>query len=236
MQKIRCIIIDDEPIAIKVISSYIDKLNELELIAGYTNAIEAFNEIHHLSVDLIFLDIEMPEITGLDFIKALSDPPRIILTTAHRDYALDAFDLNVFDYLLKPVSFARFLKAIDKYKESNRPVPIDHENKSNSFIQVKANNKTYKIEHDDILFIESMDDFVRIHTLREKIITYNRLIKLEEVLPKTIFIRIHRSYIVNISKINSYSQSFIEINGIKIPVGKSYRNKLMEIMNSGNLS
>ena len=205
--KTKCIIVDDEPLAIEVIQSHLSHFNTIEIVAKCRHALEAFEVIKTNPVDLMFLDIQMPHITGTDFLRSLTNPPKIILTTAYREYALEGFDLDVVDYLLKPIAFERFLKAMNKYFELVSLSPRSSGNTSyhlkdkENYIYVKADKKNHKIFLDDILFIESLKDYILIRTSLRKIITKIPISRFEQQLSKPNFIRIHRSYIVSVDKI-----------------------------------
>ena len=207
--KYKCVIIDDEPVGIEVIKNHLAKLDDFELSATFTNPIKALKYLGENQLDLLFLDIEMPSLSGFDLLKSLPNPPKIILTTAHREYAPEAFDLYVLDYLLKPVSFDRFLKAVNRFYRSTNNQDNDSEIKQNinkeAYIILKANKRFHKVYYDDVLYIESMDGFIRFHTKSSKLDSYDRLIHLEEKLPPGLFWRIHRSYIVNSKHIDSFT-------------------------------
>ncbi len=232
--KTRCLIVDDEPLAIEVIETYLKNLSDIEIIGTCNNAVQAFEIVKKQNVDLIFLDIQMPQITGIDFIKALNNPPKVIFTTAYRDYAIDGFDLNVVDYLLKPISFDRFLKAIDKYYVATpanvvSPIPTSgEENKTEPYIFIKSDRKMIRVLLDDIYFIESLKDYVTIYKKDKKIITKNQITFFEQTLPSDKFLRIHRSFIVSISKIEAYTPSSIEILNKNLPIGRNYKNEVFK--------
>lgn len=232
----RCIIIDDEPIAIRVIKNHLSVFTNFEIVAECNNALEAMPILAKEKIDLLFCDIQMPQITGVDFVRTLQHPPKVIFTTAYRDYAVDAFELNVVDYLLKPISFERFTKAINYFlelqsaqKEETNMVAPEPENRD--FIFLKADKKHYKVNLADVLYFESLGDYVIAFTTNNKIVTKERISHLSESLPKDHFIQIHRSYIVSIDKIESVGPGFVEINKKKLPVGRNYKpllNNLME--------
>ena len=231
----RCIIIDDEPIAIRVIKNHLAAFSHFEVLAECNNGLEAMPILQKEKVDLLFCDIQMPQITGVDFVRSLSHPPKVIFTTAYRDYAVDAFELNVVDYLLKPISFERFTKAINHFLEQQRhnettPSNDGIENKSRDYIFLKADKKHYKINLSDILYFESLGDYVIAFTTNNKIITKERISHLAEELPQDQFIQIHRSYIVSIDKIESVGPGFIEIKKKKLPVGRNYKPLLNNLM------
>lgn len=224
----RCLIIDDEPIAIRVIKKHLSAFTDFEIVAECGNAIEAMPVLLKEKVDLVFCDIQMPQITGVDFVRSLSHPPKVIFTTAYRDYAVDAFELNVVDYLLKPISFERFTKAINHFLESGTQKQLDTNNNEPpesqpKFIFLKADKKHYKVDLADILYFEALGDYLIVFTSDNKIITKERISHLAGNLPKNLFLQIHRSYIVSILKIQSVGPGFVEINNKKLPVGRNYK-------------
>lgn len=240
--KTRCIIVDDEPLAIEVIESHLSHFENIEIVAKCSNALEAFEVLKTNRVDIIFLDIQMPHITGTDFLRSLTNPPKIILTTAYRKYALEGFDLNVVDYLLKPIAFERFLKAMNKYFElvsqnlrNSGDISYHHKEKE-SYIYVKADKKNHKILLNDILFIESLKDYILIRIGKRKIITKIPISRFEQQLPKPGFIRIHRSYIVSVDKIDSFNSEVIEIAGKEFPIGRTFKNSVMHALNRSDLN
>ncbi len=236
--KIKCMLVDDEPLAIQALSSLLNRMDNIEITAACNDAVSAFQMIKSNPVDLLFLDIEMPELTGLEFIKSLKHPPKIILVTAYRDYALDAFDLDVLDYLLKPVSFERLLQALDKFYESfqshTRVQPSTTESNTNTvqFLQIKADKKTVRIPLQNILYIESMKDYQKIHTLTGEIVTQMSLKSILEKLPDERFMQIHRSFIINLDKIDSFTTNSIEIKKQELPIGRMYRAALLAQLNN----
>jgi len=229
--KHRCVIIDDEPVGIEVIKNHLAKLDDFELLASFTKPLEAIQFLGENAIDLIFLDIEMPSISGFELLKSLPKPPKVILTTAHREYAPEAFDLNVLDYLLKPVSLDRLLKAINRYYQSlSKDQSAAGEEKVNNeaFIIVKADKRFHKIHFSDIVYIESMDDFIRFHIKTGKLDSYDRLVHLEEKLPSNVFWRIHRSYIVNSTFIDSFTSSSVQLSDKTLVIGKNYRELIIK--------
>jgi DNA-binding LytR/AlgR family response regulator len=223
MNQIKCLIIDDEPLAQNVIENYLKNFAFIELIGKCDNALNALEWIKKKRIDLIFLDIAMPFISGIDFIKTLQNPPKIILTTAHKEFAIESYELNVLDYLLKPISFERFLTAINKlenYTESIKPATDDLEN--DLFIYVKSDKKNVKILLKEILFIESLKDYIKIHTRDKTIITQLQISAIEQRLPDN-FLRIHRSFIIAKDKITAFTQHHFEIVKHHIPIGRSYK-------------
>jgi DNA-binding LytR/AlgR family response regulator len=233
MGTLKCIIVDDEPLAIEILESYIARIEHLEIAGTFRNAVSAFTFLQTNTVDLIFLDIQMPKLTGIDFLKTLKQPPKVIFTTAYRDYAVDGFELEVVDYLLKPIPFERFLKAVAKVL--HKPVtsvalPSKAENPSESFVYFKVDKKMVKTRMSDILYIESIKDYVKVKTAEKDIITQQKISYLEESLPKDIFLRVHRSFIVNVSKVDAYSATDIELGKHQVPIGRNYKNDVTKIL------
>lgn len=219
---IKCVVVDDEPMAREIIENYIAKTPNLSLIKSCKNASEAIEFLQENTVDLFFLDINMPEITGLSLAKIIHKKTKIIFTTAYRDYAIDGFNLNVVDYLLKPISFDRFLEATQKV------FLLEIIEKSKDFMFVRADRKMVKINFDDILYIESLSDYVKIFTSKNMIITRETISNLEAKLSAKKFIRIHRSFIISIKNINSYTNEFIEINQKALPISRSYKESVLQ--------
>ena len=229
----KVLIVDDEPLAQEILVSYVGKFPEIQLIATCNNAIEAKEILNKEAVDLILLDIQMPKISGIEFLKTLDNPPMIILTTAFSDYALDAYALNVIDYLLKPISFERFAKAIKKAlqqlaQETSTTVSAD-------FIFVKADKKLIKVFFKDLLYIEGLKDYVILHVDNKRIVTLQTMKSLETKLPSAIFMRIHRSYIINIGNIDVLEGNSIHIGNKMIPIGKNYKEMVLQIINKNRL-
>jgi len=228
--KTKCLIVDDEPLAQRVIESHMEKLDDLELVAKCSNALEAMNLLKKEKIDLVFLDIQMPELSGVEFLKSLQNPPSIIFTTAYRNYAIDAFELDVLDYLLKPVTFERFIKSVNKYYEKvNNHAPKVFETKNAngedfSFIYVRQKKTMIKVLLADVLYIESLKDYIRIF-LRTggSLMTKQKISTMTELLPENRFIRVHKSYIVNIDKIKTLSPTNIGLADKMIPIGRSYK-------------
>ncbi len=231
-----CIIVDDEPIAIRVIKSHLSAFTDFNIVAECNNALEAMPILAKEKIDLMFCDIQMPQITGVDFVRSLPHSPKVVFTTAYRDYAIEAFELNVIDYLLKPVSFERFTKAINNFLETETiQQKYGSKNKESlqnnrNFIFLKADKKHYKVDLCDILYFESLGDYVVAFTNDKKIITKERIGNLAEDLPVDQFIQIHRSYIVSIHKIETVGPGFVEVNKKKLPVGRSYKSKISKLM------
>jgi len=230
-QKIKCIITDDEPFARKGLQGYIQQIDFLDLRGTCENALELNSLLKQGSVDLLFLDIEMPYMTGIDFLKNLPTRPRVIFTTAYEKYALQGFELEVLDYLLKPIPFDRFLKAANKafdyFRQQQTPTPTE------DYIFVKADSKLEKIQFSDILFAEALENYVAIYTREKKIITHLALRMLQEKLPQASFIQPHKSYIVAIDKINSIEGNILHIGNYQVPISKYQKEEIMEkIVNS----
>ena len=232
--KIRCLLVDDEPLALSVLEKYVNQVVDMKLIASCESALEAFQILQKHQVDLIFLDIQMPELTGLQFLRSLEKAPKVIITTAYREYAFDGFDLDVLDYLLKPISFERFLKAITKYYRIISPESLLKEKIINSpansdqFILVKEKKSKIKVPFNEILYIESIKDYVKIVMTSRTVITKMFISEIEQVLPDESFLRIHRSFIVPVHKIDSYSVNQVEIGKHEIPIGRSYKNLVVK--------
>jgi DNA-binding LytR/AlgR family response regulator len=231
---IRCLIVDDEPLARDVIRRYISEISTLELVGECANAIQAFTSLQQQPVDLLFLDIRMPQLNGNDFLKTLKNPPKVIFTTAFSEYALEGYELDVVDYLVKPIPFERFLKAVNKaYHFTETKVvakPVVEEKRSESFVYFRVDRKMVKVMLSDILYIESMKDYVKVFTPGAKIVTKQSISSVEEMLPEQDFIRTHRSFIVSVQKITSYTQELLELDKIEIPIGKLYRNEVMKVL------
>lgn len=236
---ISCIIIDDEPLARDVVRRYIQIIPALKLIVEFGNAIDATMFLQEHSVDLIFLDIKMPNLSGIEFVRSLRIIPKIIFTTAHKDYALEGFELDVTDYLLKPIRFDRFLRAVNKalpqkQKElETQGVPIVEKiNPPISFIYLRAERKMKKIPLEDIIYIESDRDYVKVFTKEGFIITRQTIASVEAMLSDNQFVRIHRSYIISVSKLKSFNTETAEIGNKQLPIGKLYRNNFLKMQSN----
>jgi DNA-binding LytR/AlgR family response regulator len=228
---VNCIIVDDEPVAREILESHLRKVDAVNVIATCKNAIEAFNQINSNQIDLIFLDINMPEISGLSFAKSINKNIKVIFTTAYREYAIDGFNLQAVDYLLKPISFERLLQAVNKYiGESNVEVvnsSLEIQQEKVDFIFVRADRKMMKINFSEINYIESFSDYLKFHLDDKIIVTRETITSIEAKLPKTNFLRIHRSFIVCIAKINSFTNEFIEVNEKALPISRSYKKDVL---------
>ncbi|MGN6293649.1 MAG: LytR/AlgR family response regulator transcription factor [Chitinophagaceae bacterium] len=230
---IRCLVVDDEPPAREILRRYIEQVPGLQLTAECGNALQAFALLQQQPVDLIFLDIRMPQLNGNDFLKTLKHPPKVIFTTAFAEYALEGYELDIVDYMLKPVQFDRFLKAVNKaYQLTQVKIEqsIPEEKKNESFVYFRAERKMIKVMLRDILFIESMKDYIKVITTSGTIITKQSISSVEAMLPEREFIRVHRSYIVSIAHIKSFTSEIIEIEKKEIPIGKLFRNEVMKTL------
>lgn len=237
--KIRCLVIDDELLARNYLKNYISKIPELELLGDFNSPLKATELIKSGKVDLLFLDIQMPDITGVDFLKSLSIKPEVIFTTAYQEYALEGFNLSVIDYLLKPFSFERFYQAInkviDKFEKKitiseSEVLPLQSQTSySDNYLTIRADRKLYKINFDNLKYIEGQKAYVTFHTNEKKITALASLKELEESLPNELFIRIHKSFIVAIKEISSLEGNMIEVNDTSLPVGKSYKESVLKL-------
>ncbi len=235
--KTKCLIIDDEPLARDLMRSHIKKLENFEICAECSDAMKALQVLHNHCIDLMFMDIQMPQISGIDFLKTLKRPPKVIITTAFREYALEGFELDVVDYLLKPITFERFLKSINKYYlstqddlKSEQPVAFSNPINEEAFIYVKENKKVVKVYLNDILYVEGLSEYVQIYTREKKIITKTSMTNMSERLPGECFMRIHKSFIVSMSKIEAFTSSSIEVLGKELPIGRSYKNSVLDVL------
>ncbi|MGQ1948652.1 LytR/AlgR family response regulator transcription factor [Geofilum sp. OHC36d9] len=237
---IKCLIIDDERLAREYLKNYISKIPQLELLGEFNSPLKAINLIKSGEVDLLFLDIQMPDITGVDFLRTLSQAPDVIFTTAYQEYALEGFNLNVTDYLLKPFSFERFLQAVNKVldkadagsRSDNVQFPNSPETSiAESYLTIRADRKLYKINFSDLHYIEGQKAYVTFHTVKGKITALASLKELEESLPDSQFLRIHKSYIVATREIVSLEGNILEVGHVKLPVGKMYKEKVLNVFN-----
>ena len=236
--KISCIAVDDEPLALEVIADYIRKVPFLTLLKVFDNAIEAMEYLRDTKVDLMFLDIQMEELTGIQMLNILKPKPEVIFTTAYDQFALQGYELDVTDYLLKPISFERFVKAVDKVHErlckrdmaKNTPSEVPIFNPKTDYFFVKSGFKLHKVNFDDILYVEGQGDYLKIVTPRARIMTLQTFKGVEDILPSSNFTRVHKSYIVAIDKIESVEGNMIRIADIHIPVGESYRKQFQMVL------
>ena len=230
--KVTCMVVDDEPMAREIICSFVGKIHNLELVATCKNVSEAFSVLQKESIQLIFLDINMPEISGLSLAKSIQHKSQVIFTTAYREYAIEGFDLQAVDYLLKPISFDRFLKAVQKYfdlhisKETVKK-EVQYLEKETS-IFVRSDRKMVKVRFKEINYIESLSDYVKIFTDKETIITRETISNIESKLPSNEFLRTHRSYIVSMPKIDSFTNEFLELDKKAIPISRSYKENVLQ--------
>jgi len=231
--KLRCLLIDDEPPALKVLESYISNINGLEIVAQCKNAIEALDVLHQKTVDVIFLDIKMPKLIGTEFLKNLSHPPKVIFVTAYRDYAVEGYELDAVDYLVKPVSFERFFKSITKLKRlmGNETViaGFDHKPNSEAFVYLKVDRDMKKIFINDIIYIESWKDYVKLFlTSGKNLLAKQSISAMENLLSEHKFMRVHRSYIVSLNKVSGYNGLSVQLDTKEIPIGRLYKQVVME--------
>jgi len=230
----RCLIIDDEPLARKLVAAHVSKIEGLTIAGECGSAVEAIGFLQKKKVDLIFLDIQMPEITGLQFIKTLKTPPAIILVTAHREFAFEAFDLNALDYLQKPISFERLLKAVNKFFEIKPSAETPALQETDDFIFLKSERKTIRILLNDIFYIESLDDYVKIHLEDRFIVTRENISSLQQLLPESKFVRVHRSFIVATFKVDSITAEYLEIGKKQIPFGRAFKQAALALLGISN--
>ena len=231
MKTYNCFIVDDEPLAIEVIEDHLSKLQNFKVIGSYIDSIEAFIQYKNAEVDLLFIDIEMPDFNGLEFIKSLKNKPEIIITTAYRNFAVQGFDLNILDYLVKPIPFERFMQSIDKFidKKSNqnhKEAVADQQ----QFIIVRADRKNVKLFLDTILYVEGLKDYVKIVLRDKQLLTKQSIGNFEKSLQSNRFLRIHKSFIVGLDKVTAFTTYDVEIGRIEIPIGRSYKKSFLEVM------
>ena len=238
--KTKCLVVDDEPLARDLMRGHLEKLNNFEIVAECSDAIKALRELHIHHVELIFMDIQMPQISGVEFLKTLKNPPKVIFTTAHREYAIDGFELDVVDFLLKPITFERFLKAVNKFfqlaqQEVNGCCALSEpgNNFKDDFIYIKENKKVIKVYLDEILYIEGLSEYVQIYTDTKKLITKTSMMNMEDKLPGGDFLRIHKSFIVSLSKIEAFTSASVDVPGKELPIGRSYKKAVLEKLHSG---
>jgi len=238
-----CIVIDDEPLALDLLKDYIEKIPFLKLERTFTNPLEGLGYLQENTVDLVFLDVELPYLSGIEFVKCLQSKPLVIFTTAYEKYAVTGYDLEITDYLMKPILFDRFLRAVNKAyglvklnkKLPERSVTLPEKETQSDFIMVKTGYNTININLNDILYVEGLKDYIKIHLTGKTILTLNSLKKLQEMLPESRFIRVHRSFIVSLPKIDSIQRSRIVIGKTFVPVGENYKNAFKDVIASINL-
>jgi DNA-binding LytR/AlgR family response regulator len=230
--KIHCLIVDDEPLAIDVLVSHISNIPGLEIAGTCSNAFEAMEKLKEKQVDLMFLDVRMPKLMGHEFYRTLRNPPKVIFTTAHKEFAVDAFDLEAVDYLLKPITMERLIKAVNRI--STAPLPVSTEEnhllETEGFLYFRSERKMIKVNYNEILYIESMKDYVRVVREKDKpILVKQSISSVEDSLPAHLFMRIHRSYIVSLQKIKAFTNHDVEIGGKEIPIGRLYSHQLEKL-------
>jgi len=236
-EKIQCIIVDDEPVARDVLENLLSRIDSVKVVGSCKNALEAFNIINEKQINLIFLDINMPEISGLSFAKSINRDIKIIFTTAYREYAVEGFDLRAVDYLLKPISFERLFQSINKYIDEVLPGTAQGDSEApaagrSDYIFVRSDRKMIKIAFNDIQFIESISDYIKIHLKDKSVITRETVTSIEAKLPKNDFLRTHRSFIVSKAYIDSYTNEFVEIGSKQIPISRSYKDEILAKLES----
>jgi two-component system LytT family response regulator len=227
MSKLKCIIVEDEPLARQILEGYISRVSFLELNGSFEDAIEAIGHLRENHIDVIFLDIHLPEIKGITFLKTLTNPPAVIMTTAYHEYAVEGYELNVVDYLLKPFEFDRFLAAVNKVKKQKQVVQVSGDNRDYLFVNIQL--KKVKIYFSEILYIESQKEYVKIVTTDKTYLTKMSTHEIEDLLPDSHFKRIHRSFIVALQKVRSFNSEMVEISGHNIPVGRGYKDVLTKL-------
>lgn len=241
--KIKCIIVDDEPLARNVLVNYAEQIDQLEVVASCANALEAFEHIQGGNIQLVFLDIKMPKLNGLELIESIKNPPLVVFTTAYREFAVKAFDLDAIDYLLKPISLTRFLKTISKANKYLQGQQIDPNNggaeaskgeqlnsTEEEFLYVKSDRKIVKLDLSCVRYLESLNDKVIIHLADKEVVTTQRISYLLEKLPKQQFIRIHRSYIISLAHVAAYNNIMVETKERELPIGRNYRSQALEAL------
>lgn len=234
--KLKCLIVDDEPLALDVLENFIKRTPDLELVGRCENAMQAIQTLKEKQVDLLFTDIEMPEFNGIELVKSLNTKPLIIFTTAHPEYAVQGYELDIVDYLLKPIAFDRFVKSVNKASElMNFKKGESHGKDELDYIFIKSEQKYIKVNFSDILYIEALADYVKVHTPEKRIITLQTMKNLEDKLPSEQFVRVHRSFIIALDKINSISGNVIYMNKDEVPIGKNFREEFFKIIQQNNL-
>jgi DNA-binding LytR/AlgR family response regulator len=231
--KIKCLLVDDEPLALDALESLIQKIPELEIAGRCQNAVEALQAIHHQKIDLLLLDIQMPELTGIEMLKSLSHPPSVIFTTAYREYAVEAFELDVIDYLVKPISLDRLIRSINRYHDRHSQKSGTRDTVFKSLpktITIYSDKKNYRVQTSSILFIEGLKDYARVHTDHGRLVTRQTMKNMEEILPSEEFIRVHRSFIVPVHRLDSWTSYAVTVKDKEIPVGRTYRKTVLNLL------
>jgi len=233
--KLKCLLVDDEPPALSILEKYIAMVGQLEIVGKCSNAFQAMEVLQKKKVDLLFLDIQMPKLSGTSFLKTLNHPPKVIFTTAYKEYAADAFDLDAVDYLVKPVSLERFLKAINKVTKASLPeVEKELSPANNGFLYFRAERKMVKVFLEEIVYAESLKDYIKIYRASGKpLVVKQSMATLEAMLPEHLFVRVHRSFIVSIHKVTAFTSQDVEIAGIEIPIGRLYAASIQKLAATG---
>ncbi len=240
--KVKCLLVDDEDLALDVMEEYIRRIDYLQLEARCKSAVEALSVLNSKKIDLLFLDIQMPGLTGIQLLRNISNPPTVIFTTAYSEYALESYDLEALDYLIKPIPFERFIKAVNRYfklKKHDYQIPEKKEQNTSdqAFIFVKSEKKMVKVFLNEILYIESLRNYVSIYLENgQEIVTLNTISNIEEKLPETNFLRIHRSFIIAIDKIESFTSSIVQVEQKYIPIGRNYKSMVMDLLKQNSIN
>ncbi|PKQ64045.1 DNA-binding response regulator [Labilibaculum manganireducens] len=240
--KVKCLLVDDEDLALDIMEEYIKRIDYLQLEGRCKSAVEALSVLNSKKIDLLFLDIQMPGLTGIQLLRNISNPPTVIFTTAYSEYALESYDLEALDYLIKPIPFERFIKAVNRYfklKKHDYQIPEKKEqsNTDQAFIFLKSEKKMVKVFLHEILYIESLRNYVSIYQENgQEIITLNTISNIEEKLPETNFLRIHRSFIIAIDKIESFTSSLVQVEQKYIPIGRNYKSMVMDVLNQNSIN
>jgi DNA-binding LytR/AlgR family response regulator len=235
MSTVKCMIVDDEPIAIDILETYLQKVLGFELVASHQDPLEALAALREQTLDLLFLDIQMPELTGLQFLESLDKPIEVILTTAHREFALEGFEYNVVDYLLKPIAFERFLKATHRYLDRSNPPTPTQTHTPNPSLSIRVDRKSVRLSLGDIRYVEGLKDYIKIHTPHKVWVTKESISSFAERLSEDQFVRIHRSFIVALAQISAYTSQEVEVGKVVLPVGRTYKENVMAKLNAGSV-
>lgn len=233
--KTKCLIVDDEPLAIKVLEKYIQDIDSLELVASCRSATKALTYVTTQAIDVIFLDIEMPQLTGIAFAKSLQRPPKIVFTTAYRDFAVESYEVNAVDYLVKPISFERFFQAIQKLQlalSSPTPSLTNAPEVTDNTLLIKADKKQHVVRLEDIEYIESIKDYVIVHTSKQNLVSYQSLSQVEASLPSESFLRVHRSFVVNLHHIKAFNATSIVLAATELHIGRTYKEEVEHKLNT----
>lgn len=227
--KLRCVIVDDEPLSIEVMEGYLKKIPNIEVVATFNDAISVMSILSEQDIDFLFLDIEMPKLSGIDFLRSISNPPMVIITSANKNYALDGYELNVVDYLLKPITLERVIRAVNKIiekksKKTIKPTPQE----STDYIFLKENKKMIRLVLSDIQYIESIKDYVKVVTENKTVVTKQNLSHFEQILDPSEFVRVHRSFIVAIRHIDAFTSASVEIGKLEVPIGRLYKDEALK--------